>query len=64
MSTDLASDTPFDFEIYTDCSGQGIPQEEHIVGNNSGSNQKAKGNFLSVSLKGYANLKNEFSEPF
>lgn len=51
MSTNLASDTPFDFEMYTDCSGQGSPQEEHIVGNNSGSNQKAEGNFLSVSLK-------------
>lgn len=51
MSTDLASDTPFDFELYTDCSGQGSPQEEHIVGNNAGSNQKAEGNFSSVSLK-------------
>lgn len=51
MSTDLASDTPFDFEMYTDCSGQGSPQEEHIFRNNSGSNQKAEGNFLSVSLK-------------
>lgn len=35
MSPDLASDTPFDFEIYTDCSGQGSPQEKHIVGNNA-----------------------------
>lgn len=65
MSPDLASDTPFDFEMYTDCSGQRSPQEEHIVGNNAGSNLKAKGIFfLSVSLKGYANLKNKFNEPF
>uniref|UniRef100_K1QNN8 Nesprin-1 n=1 Tax=Magallana gigas TaxID=29159 RepID=K1QNN8_MAGGI len=40
MSPDLASDTPFDFEMYTDCSGQGSPQEEHIVGNNAGVENK------------------------
>lgn len=52
MSTDLASDTPFDFELYTDCSGQGSPQEEHIVGNNAGSNLKAKGIFfISISKR-------------
>lgn len=48
MSPDLASDTPFDFEIYTDCSGQGSPQEKPIVGNNAGSNQKAEGIFISI----------------
>lgn len=51
MSPDLASDTPFDFEIYTDCSGQGSPQEKHIVGNNAGSNQKAEGIFFSIYKK-------------
>lgn len=64
MSPDLASDTPFDFEIYTDCSGQGSPQEKHIVGNNAGSNQKAEGISYQYLQKGFANLKNKFSEPF
>lgn len=42
ISSDIASDPPFEFEIYTDCSRLGSPQEKHIVGISAGGNHKAK----------------------